>query len=431
MRPRAATPSLVADRVRDFYDSHPYPPPVTSLDDYRRLWEDVGRRRADHHLFFPDQSYRGKQAILVAGCGTSQAAKYALREPAAAVVAIDVSATSISHTRELKERYRLANLEIYQLPIEQVHELERSFDKIVCTGVLHHLPSPEAGLRALRDVLDPQGAMHLMVYARYGRAGIYMLQEYCRRLGVESTDDEIQELAETLLALPERHPLRHLLAESPDFRTKAGLADALLNPNDRAYTVPQLFDFIDGSGLVFGRWLRQAPYLPQCGVLAETPHATRLRRLSAQEQFAAMELFRGTMVRHSAIVYHNDREGTAQPIRFDDETWLDYVPIRLFETRCLEERLPDGAAAVLLNRAHSYTDIYLPIDAAQKRLFETIDGERTIGEIVKSSSTPAAERSREGAGAFFEQLWCYDQVVFDLSPARQNLRRADQPMPDR
>jgi 2-polyprenyl-3-methyl-5-hydroxy-6-metoxy-1,4-benzoquinol methylase len=45
--------------------------------------------------------------------------------------------------------------------------------------VLHHLADPDAGLRALRSVLKPEGAIDLMVYARYGRTGISMLQDYC------------------------------------------------------------------------------------------------------------------------------------------------------------------------------------------------------------------------------------------------------------
>ena len=52
------------------------------------------------------------------------------------------------------------------------------------------------------------------------------------------------------------------------------------------------------------------------------------------------------------------------------------------DTICVQERLPPGAAAVLINRTHTYTDIYLPIDAQEKKMFDAIDGERTIGEIV-------------------------------------------------
>ena len=297
------------DAVRDFYNLHPYPPPVDDLDEYRQRWQDEGRRRADFHLHWPDKAYRADLTVLVAGCGTSQAAKHALRQPACHVVGIDISETSVRHTETLKRKYHLTNLEVYQLPVERAGELGRSFDEIVCTGVLHHLADPDAGLRALRDVLKPDGAMHLMVYAAYGRAGVYMLQDYCRRLGIGNTEKEIRDLANTLRALPQDHPLARLLGESADFRSQAGLADALLHPRDRAYTVPELFDFLERAGLVFGRWVRQAPYLPQCGALAATPHASRLAMLPLPEQYAAVELFRGTMVRHNLIAYRDDHPG--------------------------------------------------------------------------------------------------------------------------
>ena len=223
--------------------------------------------------------------------------------------------------------------------------------------------------------------MHLMVYAPYGRAGIYMLQDYCRRLGIDPTIAEMRDLAIVLNTLPPDHPLWPLLRNGRDFRDEAGLADTLLNPRDRAYSVPQLFDFLDRADLSFGRWLRQAPYLPTCGAMVQSPHRARLMKLSARDQYAAMELFRGSMVEHSLVAYRNDRTN-GPAIGFDGDDWPDYVPIRLPKTVVVEEQLPPGAAAVLINRSHTYTDIYLPIDAPQKALFDAIDGRRSIGEIA-------------------------------------------------
>ena len=414
MKTQEVTHSMVADQVREFYDKHPYPPPVTSLDKYRARWEDQAIRRADFHLFFPDRAYQADQAILVAGCGTSQAAKYALRQPEAHVVGIDVSQTSIQQTAALRRKYKLNNLELRQLPIERVGELERSFDRIVCTGVLHHLPDPDAGLNALRQVLKPDGAIHVMVYATYGRSGIYMLQDYARRLELGHTDQEIKELAATLMALPLDHPLARLLGESPDFQRKDALADALLNPVDRAYTVPQLLEFIERCGLTFGRWYRQAPYLPQCGALAATAHNARLNQLPKHEQYAAVELFRGTMVRHSLIAYRADGSLGGESIRFDNdnEEWLNYVPIRLPETISVTQQLPPGAAAVLINRSHTYPDLYLPVDALKKKLYDAIDGQRTIDDII--GGLAKVERGQQtDLRRFFQTLWQYDQVVFE------------------
>ena len=86
-----------------------------------------------------------------------------------------------------------------------------------------------------------------------------------------------------LRALPPGHPLEHLLREAPDFRQAAELADALLHPHDRAYSVPQLFDLIEGAGLAFGRWVKQAPYLPQCSIMAQTS-ASRLSGTAAPQR---------------------------------------------------------------------------------------------------------------------------------------------------
>ncbi len=283
----------MATTVKDFYERYPYPRPIDDLDNYRWRWQDQNRRRADFHLFWPDKPYAEARTILVAGCGTSQAAKHAARCPAARVIGIDFSATSVRHTEDLRRKYDLTNLEVHQLPIDRVGDLQMTFDEIVCTGVLHHLANPEAALRALRDVLDLDGAMHLMVYAPYGRAGIYMLQEFCRRIGIEASDHEIRDLIVALGALPAGHPLTRLLREAPDFRQEAALADALLHPQDRAYSVPQLLDFISEAGLTFSRWVRQAPYSPHCGVMAHLPHAARIAALEPAQQYAAAELFRG------------------------------------------------------------------------------------------------------------------------------------------
>jgi SAM-dependent methyltransferase len=404
-----AAQAAIAAKVSDFYETHPYPAPKDDLEAYHRAWNDL-RRRAESHLLWPHEPYRDDRSILVAGCGTRQAAHYAVRWPKARVVGIDVSDRSIAFEEELKRNHGLQNLEVRRLEIERAAELGEQFDHVVCTGVLHHLPDPDAGIRALLDVLSRNGAMHVMVYAPYGRAGIYLLQEYCRRLGLGSSTNEVRELAQTLKALPADHPIVPLLRNSPDFASEAGLADALLHPNDRAYSTPQFMDFVANAGLRFGRWLRQAPYLASCGAIAATPHGANVAALPAVQQYALMELFRGTMVRHTAILYRGD--AVSNGIDFSGDEWLDYVPIRLPETIVVKERLPAGASAVLINRNHTDTDLYLPVDALRERLLEAIDGRKRIREMGRATIDKSLARD------FFEQLWRWDQVVFDTTNAR-------------
>ena len=58
----------------------------------------------------------------------------------------------------------------------------------------------------------------------------------------------------------------------------------------------------------------------------------------------------------------------------------------------------------MLNRSHPVHQLV--------RMFDTIDGHRTIGEIVERANGDAA-----GARILFERLWRYDQVVFDTTNA--------------
>ena len=85
------------------------------------------------------------------------------------------------------------------------------------------------------------------------------------------------------------------------------------------------------------------------------------------------------------IVSHHDVQTGVREISLADDRFLAYVPIRMADTVCVQENLPPGAAAVLINRKHTYTDLYLPINAQQKRMFDAIDGTRTVGEIVRGS----------------------------------------------
>jgi hypothetical protein len=281
---------------------------------------------------------------------------------------------------------------------------------IVCTGVLHHLVDPEAGLKALQSVLKREGAMQLMVYAIHGRIGIYIMREYCHLLGVGRSEEELAALGATLQALPEDHPLANLLRKAKDFRHPEALADAFLHPTDRAFSVPQVYDWLERCGMSFGRWVEQAPYLPQCGPLARTPHARHLDCLPESMQHAAMELFRGTMTQHSFITFRNDRLGESQPVRFTGQQWRNYVPIRLPWTICVRDHVPAGAAAVLLNPAHKHPDLILKLNDAQYRLFDQIDGCRTLGQIAQASGT-----DEDRIVDLFRRLWQYDQIVFDIS----------------
>jgi SAM-dependent methyltransferase len=392
---RVTSPS---DEIAVFYDAHPYPPPVDSVEGSLRGWDDHARR-VEHFLHWPTLAYREERSILVAGCGTSQAARWAARHPKATVVGIDVSPTSLEATRRLVDRHELNNLELKELPVENVGSMGIEFDQIVCTGVLHHLVDPPAGLEALRDVLAPEGALQLMVYARHGRFGIDLLREYSRRLGLGAITEDIDDLHHVLREVPLGHPISHLLRETPDFRDPDAVADALLNPREQSYSVPELFDLLDQGGMRFARWVRQAPYRPQCGVMTGLPHAEQIAAMDEVDHYTVMELFRGTMTRHNLIAYRDD-----SPLpTLEREAWHIYVPMIPPTVVVVENGVPPGMAAAVINRAHVDVDLVSFLTADELAVFSAIDGKTHFGDFTGATSS------------LIERLWLNDLVMIDAA----------------
>jgi SAM-dependent methyltransferase len=391
------------DEIPDFYDAHPYPPPVDSLESSIVGWDDGQRRRIEHLRHWPTEPFGEERAILVAGCGTSQAARWGARYPRAKVVGIDVSASSLQAQQTLIDQHGLDNVELRELPIEEVGTLAERFDQIVCTGVLHHLVDPPAGLRALKDALAPRGAVQLMVYGKYGRFGISMMREYNRRLQVRPTTVDIAGLLQVLRELPMGHPMSHVLRDTADFADHDALADALLNPRERSYTVPELFQLLDLGGVRFGRWVRQAPYRPQCGVMSGLPHESAIADMEAVDQYAAMELFRGTITRHSVVLHRDDSPLPVEPVEWSSEAWRSFIPMVPTTVVVSHDRLPPGTAAAVINTAHVDRDLICFLDRDEASAFAAVDGETSLVEISGATA------------GLFERLWMHDLVMIDAS----------------
>lgn len=102
---------------------------------------------------------------LDAGCGFGRHAYYA-SGLGAEIVAVDFSQAIESAARVLEGRpnVHLVQANLYRLPFRP-----GTFDFIYSLGVLHHLPDPEAGFRALVPLLKPGGTMLIWVYSNTRR----------------------------------------------------------------------------------------------------------------------------------------------------------------------------------------------------------------------------------------------------------------------
>ena len=177
------------------------------------------------------------------GCGTNQAAFFAFTNPAARVVAVDPRQSSLDHQQYLKDKHGLWNLELHLLPVEEVPTLGLDFDLIVSTGVLHRLTDPLAGFEALKGCLRPDGVLGVMLYAKYGRIGVELLESVFRDLELGQDDASIQIVKDTIsLAAPD-HPVQSYLKLAPDVPSSdTALVNTFLHGHDRSYTVDECVD---------------------------------------------------------------------------------------------------------------------------------------------------------------------------------------------
>src|SRR5947209_9121587 len=119
------------DGVSRQYDRWQYPPPVADLEAWTKNHWDWFDPFWAHRVLWPSREYKPDADILIAGCGTYQAAVFAFMNRAANVVAIDVSRSALDHEQYLKDKHGLQNLELHLLPIEEVSALKSDFDLIV------------------------------------------------------------------------------------------------------------------------------------------------------------------------------------------------------------------------------------------------------------------------------------------------------------
>src|SRR5690242_13211878 len=175
----------VSTLVARQYEAFAYPEPLADLEEAMRGgYSQIGEPSLYGPVIWPRGRPSGPLNILVAGCGTVQAAYTALMNREDAVTGVDLSEASLAHERFLQERHGLHNLQLFKGDLREVASIGDQFDLILCTGVIHHMAEPGAGLAALRDVLAPGGVISLMVYGQTVRTGVYMVQDALRRIGV-------------------------------------------------------------------------------------------------------------------------------------------------------------------------------------------------------------------------------------------------------
>lgn len=194
-----------------------------------------------------------KPQILVAGCGTGlQAIELAFANQDGHITAIDLSPTSIHYAKQMAAKYELNNIEFKILDILNVESLGQQFDYIISTGVLHHMASPQQGLKKLSQTLKPHSLMILGFYSKLGRRQLAKIRQ--ELLSYYNTDNikkiSKESLAKWRASWSDEQKKNHWFS-SNDFFNTHGLMDAIFHPQESYYDLPEIQKMLEVAGVEF------------------------------------------------------------------------------------------------------------------------------------------------------------------------------------
>jgi SAM-dependent methyltransferase len=366
------------------YDAYPYPQ-RDARDEAKRLI--IGSpshlREVDHWIFGARRPASQPLRALVAGGGSGDATVMLAQQMTNAGRAGDVTWLDRSAAARRVAEARVAARKLGNVIFQEGSLLDLPgsglgpFDYIDCCGVLHHLPDPLAGLKALVSALAPGGGLGLMVYAPHGRTGVYMAQDALRLLA--PPDETPAARVEVAKRLWRQMPETAWLRRNPwitdhEKGGDAGLYDLLLNPRDVAFTVPAFNALISAAGLRIVCLVEPLRYDP-LSYLSDPKLRPRIEAMDTVQRAALAEAITGNMGVHIAYCVRADAPVITAP--WDDPT---AVPcLRELDGAKLAAGLPrDGVLRVSFDGL----SVPVPLPRLAGAILSRIDGKRCIGAIA-------------------------------------------------
>jgi SAM-dependent methyltransferase len=394
------------DEVRAQYEALPYPP-RDPRDEAIRLITGTPSHilEINHYLFAGRLNFARPFRALVAGGGTGDACimlaqQLADRRCPGEVVYLDVSMASRQICEARAKARGLRNIQfmtgsLLDLPSMAIGQ----FDYIDCTGVLHHLPDPAAGMRALASVLASEGGVGVMLYGEYGRSGVYPLQELLRTLAPTSMalEDRIAMTKRLIRFLPttnlfRRNPYLNDHVTGGD----AGLYDLLLHSCDRAFTVPEIGAMADQSGLRVVAFLEPVRYEPAT-YMSDPIIARQASSLPLVERAAFAERLAGNLRTH---IFYATRAGFDTVARPEDTSAIPVL--REMDAQRLAAGLQPGTPLIANLDGFPWRAQLPPL---ANRIVAQIDGRKTVAEIYTSLGAQGGLPQWEDFYAQFEDLY--------------------------
>ena len=187
--------------------------------------------------------------ILIAGCGTGIQIIEASRYSNCEITAIDLSNSSISYAKRKVDEYGLKNINFIEMDLLELTSLNKRFDLIECSGVLHHMNDPTKGLSNLFEVLEPKGFLKLGLYSKYAREEILKARKLIKEKDIKPNIDGIRNFRNDLL----NGEIKEVneISNWSDFYSTSMCRDLCFHTHENCYTLIEIKNMLKVSNLEF------------------------------------------------------------------------------------------------------------------------------------------------------------------------------------
>lgn len=241
----------VSLQVQRQYEENPYPRWIKAAP-AGKATDIVGYLRQKFPLV-SFKSYRKNSSVdvLIAGCGTGQhSIQTAQQFHGAQMLAIDLSLSSLSYAKRKTHELSLTSIEYAQADLLKLDSLDRSFDIVESSGVLHHLADPFAGWRVLLSLLRPGGFMRLGFYSDVARRNLVKVRTFIAEKGYGTSANEIRRCRQDLIDSDKIADFGTTLQIS-DFFSISNCRDMLFHVQEHRMTLTDIDKFLRGNNLTF------------------------------------------------------------------------------------------------------------------------------------------------------------------------------------
>lgn len=189
---RGVIKNIISNKVKEQYEENPYPRWTFANEHFQQKFTFNRILNADIKPNIVHTKNLNSPQVLIAGCGTGRQIMQAQRYSNAEITAIDLSNSSLSYAKRKLIEFNISNVELFQMDLLDVKLLNKKFDVIECSGVLHHMDNPSLGLESLLSVLHDKGYLKIALYSEIARKFVVKARQYIRDNHILSNESSIR-----------------------------------------------------------------------------------------------------------------------------------------------------------------------------------------------------------------------------------------------